>query len=38
VEFKYDPWSFKIGAAISVATLILLLSWLVRNWLTTFRR
>jgi hypothetical protein len=29
VEFKYDPWSFKIGAIISLSTLIALLVWLM---------
>jgi hypothetical protein len=27
VEFKYDPWSFKIGAIISLLTLIVLVGW-----------
>lgn len=38
VEFKYDPWSFKIGAAISAASAVSLLAWLVWDLFTRFRR
>ena len=31
VEFRYEPLSFKIGVAISVATLVLAMLWLARG-------